>query len=80
MRIHLSDEARAFECTKEGCDKKFWTATHLKRHMAVHDNVDTHQVSCHVLVDEIFTDKTIRSVRNARKHSQKPINSEIMLY
>jgi len=45
MRTHLSEEDRPFACEKEGCDKKFWTAAHLKRHLDVHDQAKVYQVS-----------------------------------
>ncbi|KAI5123190.1 hypothetical protein M0805_003957 [Coniferiporia weirii] len=35
-RSHLPDSARSFVCPHGGCEKKFWTAQHLKRHAEMH--------------------------------------------
>jgi uncharacterized Zn-finger protein len=32
-RVHLDDSARPCACTEEGCEKKFWTNQHLKKHI-----------------------------------------------
>ncbi|ORY31581.1 hypothetical protein BCR39DRAFT_493567 [Naematelia encephala] len=37
LRTHLSQDDKQFTCSRPGCDKKFWTATHLKRHDQTHD-------------------------------------------
>ena len=44
LRTHLDDQDRPFECTFEGCGKRFWTSTHLKRHQDVHDKVALYKV------------------------------------
>ncbi|KAJ9118802.1 hypothetical protein QFC24_006001 [Naganishia onofrii] len=36
-RTHQSSEEKSFECTHEGCDKRFWTAQHLSRHEKLHE-------------------------------------------
>ncbi|KAI9633856.1 uncharacterized protein MKK02DRAFT_38522 [Dioszegia hungarica] len=42
MRTHLPSSARSFECSYDGCDKAFWTATHLKRHQEMHEKVEVY--------------------------------------
>ncbi|KAL5513353.1 hypothetical protein ACEPAH_3752 [Sanghuangporus vaninii] len=36
MRSHLPDSSRPFVCCYEGCEKKFWTSQHLRRHQDLH--------------------------------------------
>ena len=44
LRTHLSEEDKPFGCDAEGCEKRFWTKTHLKRHQAVHDQIAIYKV------------------------------------
>ncbi|KAH8110757.1 hypothetical protein DFH11DRAFT_1859986 [Phellopilus nigrolimitatus] len=37
MRSHLPETARSYICTRENCEKKFWTPQHLKRHEELHE-------------------------------------------
>ncbi|WVQ66749.1 uncharacterized protein L199_004940 [Kwoniella botswanensis] len=61
MRTHLSPDAKPFRCEREGCDKIFWTATHLKRHHDVHDKAEVYAcdqcdetfVKAHLLRDHV---------------------------
>ncbi|EJD08590.1 uncharacterized protein FOMMEDRAFT_73501 [Fomitiporia mediterranea MF3/22] len=36
MRTHMPDSSRSFACQFDGCEKKFWTPQHLKRHEETH--------------------------------------------
>ncbi|TXT15786.1 hypothetical protein VHUM_00289 [Vanrija humicola] len=54
LRTHKSEEDKQFVCELGdcACGKKFWTATHLKRHQEAHDRAEVHECSlCH----ETFT-------------------------
>ncbi|WVQ94962.1 hypothetical protein IAU59_002052 [Kwoniella sp. CBS 9459] len=42
MRTHLSKDAKPYRCEREGCEKSFWTATHLKRHEEMHDRAEVY--------------------------------------
>jgi len=46
MRTHKNPEDKAFTCSRDGCGRKFWTATHLRRHEVLHDSTEVHE--CHV--------------------------------
>lgn len=32
VRTHLPESAKPFVCSKDGCDKRFWTPQHVRRH------------------------------------------------
>ncbi|KAK8853452.1 hypothetical protein IAR55_004159 [Kwoniella newhampshirensis] len=42
LRTHLDQGGRPFACMRGGCDKAFWTSSHLARHEAVHDKAEVY--------------------------------------
>ena len=36
LRTHMSEEAKRYVCSVEGCGKRFWTGTHARRHEELH--------------------------------------------
>ncbi|KXN87363.1 Transcription factor IIIA [Leucoagaricus sp. SymC.cos] len=38
-RSHLSETSRPFICSKDGCEKRFWTAQHLRVHVGWHEGI-----------------------------------------
>ena len=44
LRTHMSEEAKRYVCSVEGCGKRFWTGTHARRHEELHDEPMGHIV------------------------------------
>lgn len=40
----MSEEAKRYVCSVEGCGKRFWTGTHARRHEELHDEPMGHIV------------------------------------
>lgn len=45
VRGHASDSEKNYACSEPGCDKKFWTNQHLRKHVEVMHHGKTYNVS-----------------------------------
>jgi general transcription factor IIIA len=68
VRSHLSNSDRPFVCEESDCDKRFWTAQHLRAHKdVIHNGEKPFKVVVYSFFLLIITDKGVVHSRRVRR-------------